>query len=188
MDNDLADALDDMICAADKVVADPSTDVLIAIVGWIVLAGGVFAATKYIVKNITLTPAATAPAPPATNGVAAHRQPGFLTELVKDQTLTSRVVGSAPPPSSPEKTRIDPEPEEVKETRPPPPTAVGSNPEAVEWVNNAFQAAYAHPAVYDACIKLWLDSLTEHTKSSGIEVCQFFFSTKSSTYISTREF
>lgn len=58
MENDLADALDDVICATG---GDPSggagSDVLMVIFSWIFFAGGVFAATQFIVKSIAITPA-----------------------------------------------------------------------------------------------------------------------------------
>ena len=59
MEIDLADRLDDLICTFDKAVNDGPSDILVAIIGWLVFAGGIFLAVGYIINNLrtTLSPA-----------------------------------------------------------------------------------------------------------------------------------
>ena len=51
MENDLADTLDDLICTFDKGVSDVTSDILLAFVGWLVFAAGIFLLTTYIIKS-----------------------------------------------------------------------------------------------------------------------------------------
>ena len=44
---------------------------------------------------------------------------------------------------------------------------MGPDPEAVSWVNAALEAVFTQPLITEAVINNWLDSLSEHTKSSG---------------------
>ena len=208
MENDLADALDDVICASatgsDPVAAAAGSDVLMVIFSWIFFAGGVFAATQFIVKNIAISPSAATgsvdnhatvgPQPGLNSSIAAAAagglpkasvktgSTGFLTELVKENGLTSRVIGTAPPPCSPEREPQQSLPEltnlvETKVTfredvvafstsKPAAFTqGVGSDPDAVAWVNAALTTVVSQPLVHQSIVNSWLESLTDHTKS-----------------------
>ena len=208
MENDLADALDDVICASatgtDPVAAAAGSDVLMVIFSWIFFAGGVFAATQFIVKNIAISPSAATgsvdhhttagPQPGLSSSIAAAAagglpkasvktgSTGFLTELVKENGLTSRVIGTAPPPCSPEKEPQHSLPEltnlvETKVTFREDVVAfsnsmpaafsqgIGSDPDAVAWVNAALTTVVSQPLVHQSIVNSWLESLTDHTKS-----------------------
>ena len=52
MEIDLADSLDDLICTFDKAVSGGSSDILVAISWWLVIAGAIFLAVGYIVINL----------------------------------------------------------------------------------------------------------------------------------------
>ena len=52
MEIDLADRLDDLICTFDKAVSDGPSDIVVAILGWFVFAGGFCLAIGYIVHNL----------------------------------------------------------------------------------------------------------------------------------------
>ena len=50
------------------------------------------------------------------------------------------------------------------------PRSLGSDEEAVAWVNEGIKMAFDDDEVSDELIKLWFRALTQYTKSSGQEV------------------
>ena len=50
------------------------------------------------------------------------------------------------------------------------PKSLGSDVEAVAWVNEGIKKSFTDPKIAKELIKLWLGSLTQYTKSSGAEV------------------
>jgi hypothetical protein len=54
------------------------------------------------------------------------------------------------------------------------PKSLGSDVEAVAWVNEGIQKAFCDEKISQELIKKWLSSLTQYTKSSGAEVRLIF--------------
>ena len=52
------------------------------------------------------------------------------------------------------------------------PKSLGSDVEAVAWVNEGIKKGFTDPKITKELIKMWLNSLTQYTKSSGAEVCK----------------
>ena len=52
------------------------------------------------------------------------------------------------------------------------PKSLGSDVEAVAWVNEGIKKGFTDPKISNELIKMWLNSLTQYTKSSGAEVCK----------------
>ena len=51
------------------------------------------------------------------------------------------------------------------------PRSLGSDEEAVAWVNACLKKAFTEESISQELIKMWINSLTQYTKSSGAEVC-----------------
>ena len=51
-----------------------------------------------------------------------------------------------------------------------PPKSIGSDLESVQWVNQCLEKICESPSIQTALTQIWLDALTEYTKSLGIEV------------------
>ena len=51
-----------------------------------------------------------------------------------------------------------------------PPKSIGSDLESVQWVNQCLEKICESPSIQTALTQIWLDALTQYTKSLGIEV------------------
>ena len=51
-----------------------------------------------------------------------------------------------------------------------PPISLGSDTEAVDWVNLCLVTVFTSPSMYRELINMWLQSLSNYTKSSDSEV------------------
>ena len=90
MEIDLADRLDDLICTFDKAVNDGPSDIFIAIIGWLVFAGGIFLVVGYIINNLRSTLS------PATSVSTLDEKVNGSTkdDSSKDETNSSRYIGT----------------------------------------------------------------------------------------------
>ena len=50
------------------------------------------------------------------------------------------------------------------------PKSIGSDLESVQWVNQCLEKICESPSIQTALTQIWLDALTQYTKSLGIEV------------------
>ena len=66
--------------------------------------------------------------------------------------------------------KIDLEP--VSGSKITPPISIGSDFEAVQWVNLCLGRICESPSIQTTLTQLWLDALTQYTKSLGIEVSE----------------
>jgi len=55
------------------------------------------------------------------------------------------------------------------------PKSLGSDDDAVSWVNECLRKAFTIDSITKELIHLWLKSLSQYTKSSGAEVRIFYF-------------
>jgi len=144
MGEDIADRLDDMICAWDKVVGTELDTLVILLLGWLGFGGLIFTVSHIVYttigtsENVSLPTPATIPAFQKTSSPAL--KPSQLLPTTSD-------VSSLPNQSS----------------------AVGSDQEALEFVNRCMQFVLSEGDVGKDLVNRWMEKLNELTIRSAVD-------------------
>jgi len=146
MGEDLAERVDDLICAWDKVVGTELETVVILLLGWLGFGGLIFGVSHFVYSSIG--PGDTSFSSPATI-------PPFQgAEPVTTKTSQSLVI---PPPSP------------AVHFQPTQSTVVGSNQDAVDFVNKCKEFIDSEITVRTDLVNSWLQKLNEFTIKSAVE-------------------
>lgn len=178
MGEDLADKVDDFICAWDKVVGTDLDTLVVLILGWLGFGGIIFTVSHLVYSTLGPGDVTSQPPPsdiPPFKGVNDH-VPSPLSNGVNKSSVTPAM----PSPSS------------VSSQIPaqPPPTSeygvVGSDPGqphfylllhnhnhliagAVQFVSLCLQYLYSRPSFSDHLISVWLQNLNQFTIKSAVD-------------------
>jgi len=159
MGEDLADRLDDLICAWDKVVGTDLDTIVLLLLGWLAFGGVIFVLSHFIYSTIgkddvqqqVLAPAQIPPFQPNVEHVPppSSNYSVPLNGLAPGSNNSSGRISPAAPSNLPQ--------------------AVGSDQETVDYVNKCWKFIYANPAVRADIQAIWLDKLNEFAKRSALD-------------------
>ncbi len=180
MERDLADDLDDLICSGPVVTADDgssfkSTAIFLLSI-WVALAVMVFSVVNYVLKPSSLASNASEVA--GSEAKQPETKPES-TPLVIQSNVSKHI--------SPTKSQCDFDFDAPVENGTPymaqeAPKTFGSDLDAVDWGNKCFESVFESPSISSTIFNLWLDALSNYTKSTGVEVRQHY--TSSTNYAS----
>ena len=167
MVEDVADGLDDLICAWDKVVGtDVETVVVLLLgkllnnkniipmpnsIGWLVFGGVIF-----LISHLIYSTLGTADVEDAYSSPPAHIPP-FQGSSSPSSPPSLVPALSLSPPSHPSH-----------------PVAVGSDQDCVTFVNTCLEYVFTQAQVREDMLKQWREKLSEFTRRSALEVSLVF--------------
>lgn len=176
---DLADSIDDLICAFEG-NPDVTMDTLAMLIfGWIlvglfVLWLGKLLYSRYILKETNETK------PKVEVAIAVPKVEEKVKSEVIDKsvkkivpTLSAGKSGGYVPPTPPIRKRLSrksPVPDLKKVHYVPAPSCTGADNIAVLWVNDVFQWLYNDLVIVNELFGVWIQSLNEFTKQTVAEV------------------
>jgi len=157
MGEDLADRLDDLICAWDKVVGTDLDTIVLLLLGWLGFGGVIFVVSHFIYSTIgkdEVHQQVLAPSPiPPFQPNAEHIPPPRTNYSVPLNGIaagaSSGRISPAPPSNLPQ--------------------AVGSDQETVEYVNKCWKFIYSNPSVRADIQAIWMERLNEFAKRSALD-------------------
>lgn len=184
---DLADSIDDLICAFEG-NPDVTMDTLAMLIfGWIlvglfVLWLGRLIYSRYILKE---SPNDTKPKeviaitiPKVENVQSVDVTDKSVKKLVSGVSSGSRGGGGYVPPTPPLRKRLSrksPVPDLKKTHYIPAPQCTGADNIAVLWVNDVFQWLYNDLVIVNELFGVWIHSLNDFTKQTAEEVTYLNF-------------
>jgi len=154
MAEDIADKLDDLICAWDKVVGSDFETLVLLLLGWLAFGGVIFLLSHLIYSSLgsgeeTVQVSAPPTIPPFKGADPA--QPSLPNIYINNNTKSAEAVAGGVAEASGV------------------PKAVGSDTEVVEYVNKCWSYLYSTPQVIDQMKRLWLEKMNEFTKRSALD-------------------
>jgi len=157
MGEDLADRLDDLICAWDKVVGTDLDTIVVLLLGWLGFGGVIFVVSHFIYSTIgkdEVHQQVSAPSPiPPYQPNAEHIPPPRSNYSVPLNGIaagaSSGRISPAPPSNLPQ--------------------AVGSDQETVDYVNKCWKFIYSNPSVRADIQAIWMEKLNEFAKRSALD-------------------
>lgn len=163
MERDLADDLDDLICAGTLSFGSTSFDlnvIAIVLVIWIIVAVLVYLAAVYLVQSDTNR---TAP---------AVEEPVKSSEIIEEKPVKTEALEKIEQKSAEEN---EVQAQEITENavavdKSDAPQTLGSDLEAVAWVNQCLENVYSTTSLRATLVQQWLSALTKYTKMLDIEV------------------
>ncbi len=173
MERDLADQLDDLICAGPlKVSADYQYLYNVAgtvFVIWIVVAILVYLAASYLVQSASPSPSRERTSETTTNADTVETLPTAektisstaVSELLEISTPHEEVAAVGLPNLSSTTTSV------AKSDQP---RSIGSDLEALSWVNQCIENIYTTPSLRSTLVQQWLLALTKYIQSLDVEV------------------
>lgn len=167
---DLAEAVDDLICALDG-SADTTMDTLaMFLFGWILAALFILWLGKAIYERFFAGKSKS-----KTLGVLSKTEssPDVLDGAKKQPVIAPKATGAFVPPTPPVRrrlTRQSPAPETRKPRYVPAPQATGPDNIVVLWVNDVFQWLYNDFVIVNELLQVWIQALNNYTKKSVSEV------------------
>lgn len=176
---DLADSIDDLICAFDG-NNDYTMDTLaMFLFGWILVALIVLWLSKAIYGKYILkeTPNETKPKIDVVKNdkVQSEIKENSVKKVVNSAS-SGRIGGSYVPPQAPLRKRLSrksPVPDFKKTQYIPAPQCTGADNIAVLWVNDIFQWLYNDLVIVNELLAVWLQSMNEFSKQTVDEVSAF---------------
>ncbi|GJQ67752.1 hypothetical protein Trydic_g16555 [Trypoxylus dichotomus] len=186
---DLAENVDDLICAFDG-IGDTTMDTLaMFLFGWILAAFfvlwlGKFVYSKFLAKQQKLTEvkakietpntaeekSTLASAAPATSAIVSDSVDGKAS-IKKSFSLSKGSTKGVPatPPVRRRLTRQSPGPDLKKTKYVPAPQCTGADNISVLWVNDVFQWLYNDLVIVNEILQVWIQTLNEYCKKSDVE-------------------
>ncbi|XP_030755365.1 uncharacterized protein LOC115881827 isoform X8 [Sitophilus oryzae] len=175
---DLAEAVDDLICALDG-SGDTTMDTLaMFLFGWILVALfvlwlGRFLYERFVVARSKQKASSTTALTNTTSGAVLAGSSDVLDAAKKQQpVIAPKAAGAFVPPTPPVRrrlTRQSPAPEARKARYVPAPQATGPDNVVVLWVNDVFQWLYNDLVIVNELLQVWIHSLNDYTKKSVTE-------------------
>jgi hypothetical protein len=169
MEHDLADDLDDLItCNGAKAENENSsggmtnTAILIFTV-WIGLAVVVYFVANLVLQSIRLKVA---------DKKLQHQTSEAISERGENESEIISTLEEAAADDVVAEAKLDDKEVEMAAAKVEieAPRSMGSDLEAVTWVNGCLEAIFTSPSLRSALITLWMDAMTAYTKSTGLEV------------------
>ena len=172
MERDLADQLDDLICAGPlKVSADYQYLYNVAgtvFVIWIVVAILVYLAASYLVQSASPSPSRERTSEATTNADTVE------TLATAEKTISSTAVSELLEISTPQEEMAVGLPNLSSTTtsvaKSDQPRSIGSDLEALSWVNQCIENIYTTPSLRSTLVQQWLLALTKYIQSLDVEV------------------
>lgn len=165
MERDLADDLDELICAGYLNIDQDSLYNVAGLVFsvWVVVAILVYLAATYLVQS------------------SAHKKES--PKEIKEESVPQTVIPPEPQVAiaSPEEKSVSAE-DSIKFSavveKLDPLKTIGSDLEAVAWVNQCLDNIYSSSTLRATLIRQWLDALSRYIRSLDVEVKKFFASAR----------
>lgn len=159
MEKDLADDLDDLICSSPNVgLADGeeggsvlSNVAVLLLTVWFAVALMVYGLANYFLKSDP-NPSTAAIAEETIAELSSSGESTVDTLTVEEPLVVEEEVLLQQPIANSNL-----------------PKSLGSDEEAVQWINNCVEAIFSSSPVSSTLATLWLDALSNYTKSSGID-------------------
>ena len=157
MGEDLADKVDDFICAWDKVVGTDLDTLVVLILGWLGFGGVIFTVSHLVYSTLGPGDASSQSQPtniPPFKGASDHGTAPVSNGVSKPLTSPSSVISS----------QIPAQPAPTSEYG-----VVGSDPGAVQYVSLCLQYLYTKPSFSDHLLSVWLQNLNQFTIKSAVD-------------------
>ncbi|XP_019770753.2 uncharacterized protein LOC109544832 isoform X2 [Dendroctonus ponderosae] len=166
---DLAEAVDDLICALDGSVDTTMDTLAMFLFGWILAALFILWLGKAIYERFFAGKAKSKAAGALSK---TESSPDVLDGAKKQPVIAPKATGAFVPPTPPVRrrlTRQSPAPETRKPRYVPAPQATGPDNIVVLWVNDVFQWLYNDFVIVNELLQVWIQALNNYTKKSVSE-------------------